>query len=188
MIVYGDSYTSGEDNNGVSFADYLKVAKCGVSGSCLGEYSIYPVYNGSFVSLYQNCQKTVLLEYGVNDAASLVAKYVDMHKIKIAVAQAADLLQNNDVYFLALTRSQRDLKSFCDRYADYLNNEYLRDLCVVQSEDYQNSYENFVAVMQKKFKTLYMLPDGFQDFSADGIHPTNKGHKTIATYLQKQLR
>lgn len=187
MIIYGDSYTSGENNGNISFADYLDLKKCGVSGSCLGEYSIYPVQGGSFLSSYKKSGKAVLLEYGINDAASLAVGYVSMDTIKVSIAKTVDLLKDNDVYFLALTKNEDDLKAFCERYVDYLNLDYLGGLYTVSDTAFQDGYKSFVALTQKKFKTLYMLPDGFQDFDKDGIHPTNKGYKIIAEYLKSQL-
>ena len=187
MIIYGDSFTSGENNNNVSFADYLKQGKCGISGSCLDEYSIYPVKDGSFLASYQSCKEIVLLEYGINDAASLVTGYATADVIKVSIAKVADLLKDTNAYFLALTKKQSDLKSFCIRYANYLNHDYLKGLYTISDTAYQTSYELFIALMQEKFKMLYMLPDDFQDFDEDGIHPTDKGYKIIAEYLKAQL-
>lgn len=188
MIIYGDSYTSGENNGNISFADYLGIESKGVSGTCLDEYSIYPVHGESFVSLYQKHDGIVLLEYGINDAASLTAGYVADNVIRVAVAKTADLLKDNDAYFLALTEDPIDLDSFCARYTNYLRDDYLKGLYpALYANTFRRHYEFFISLMRKKFKTLYMLPSGFKDFDEDGIHPTDKGYKIIAEYLKSQF-
>lgn len=49
------------------------------------------------------------------------------------------------------------------------------------------SRECYDYLLRKKFKVLYMLPDGFRDFDEDGIHPTDKGYRIIAKHLEAQL-
>ena len=186
MIVFGDSYTTGENNNNVSFADYLGIEKHGVSGSCLGNYSIYPV-NGCFLTEQHDCNDTILIQYGINDAASLVTGYVTVETVKIAIAKTYDLLKDKDVYFLELTESFRDLVDFSRRYAEYLTQDYLKDLCEIKTYDFLKCYMLFCQLMRKKFKVLYLLPDKFKEYDTDSIHPTDKGYRIIAENIKKQL-
>lgn len=186
MIAYGDSYTSGENNNGISFADYLGIQKQGVSGSCLGGYSIYPVED-SLLSTFRPTTDTVLLEYGINDAASLLVGFASMDTVKVSAAKAVDIMCGADVFFLALTEDEEVLKSFCQRYVKYLNEEYLKGFYTVTATDFQSCYERFCTVMRTAFPVKYMLPQGFKDFDTDGIHPTDKGYKAIADNLSRQL-
>jgi len=186
MIVFGDSYTSGENNGFVSFADYLGIEKHGISGTCLDDYSIYPVKDG-LVSQINNCKGTVLIEYGVNDAASLVTGYTTIETVKVTIAKVCDLLKDADVYFLMLSSNLRDMMSFSTRYVNYLNNDYLKDLYDITADDFLWSYTRFCEMMQRKFKTLYMLPEGFNEYDTDGIHPTDKGYRLIADYLKQQM-
>ena len=187
MIVYGDSYTSGENNNFVSFADYLEIEKHGISGTCLDEYSIYPVFNSGLLSQLHEYSGTILLEYGVNDAASLVTGYVTIETVKVTIAKMCDLLKNADVYFLMLSADLKDMMLFSKNYAKYLNNEYLKDLYDITADDFLWCYTRFCEMMQRKFKTLYMLPEGFKEYDTDGIHPTDKGYRLIADYLKQQM-
>ena len=192
MIVFGDSYTSGENNGNVSFADYLGIEKYGISGICLDDYSIYPV-KGGLISQIDSCKgvenyfSKVLIEYGVNDAASLVTGYVSIETVKVAIAKVCDLLKNADVYFLMLSCDFGDLMKFSIKYAKYLNSEYMKDLCDVTAEDFLWCYSRVCELLQRKFKTLYMLPKGFNEFDVDGIHPTDKGYRIIAEKLKQQL-
>lgn len=155
MIIYRDSYTSGENNGFVSFANYLNQKKRAISGSCIGDYSIYPVRCSSFLEKYKKTQDTVLLEYGINDSASLVARYVSKDVVNVSLAKARDLLKYNEVYFLALTRNENDLLSFCKRYTKYLNFEYLKGLYFISEKDYYESYKYFVN-QAKKYSKSYI--------------------------------
>ena len=50
-LFFGDSLTSGENNDGKSFVEYIPHSeKVGVSGTTIGEYSIYPVDGYSLLS------------------------------------------------------------------------------------------------------------------------------------------
>lgn len=186
MIVFGDSLTSGENNGFVSFADYLGIEKRGISGSCLDEYSIYPVFNGGLLSQLHDFSDTVLLEYGINDAASLVTGYVEIAKIKVSIAKVYDLVK--DAYFLMLSSDYKDMQLFSTRYAKYLNSEYLKDLYDIEADDFLWCYLRFCELMQSKYKTLYLLPKGFREYDTDGIHPNDKGYRQIAVYLKQQMR
>ena len=187
MIIFGDSLTSGENNNNRSFADYLGIEKYATSGTCLDDYSIYPVKGGCVHQIWGNSD-VFLLEYGINDAASLVTGYIGIESVKISIAKVCDLLQGSDVYFLMLSESLKDLMAFSTRYARYLNTEYLKDLYDITAEDYLWCYSRFCELMQRKFKTLYLLPDGFKEYDRDGIHPTDKGHRLIAENIERQLK
>lgn len=187
MIVYGDSYTSGENNGNISFADYLGIEKRGISGSCLDEYSIYPVFNGGLISQLNNTNDTILIEYGINDAASLATGYIGYDTICIAVAKICDMLKGKDIYFLMLTKNRDDMARFSVNYAQYLNEDYLKDIYTVTARHYWDCYNSFCYIMRKKFKTIYMLPDGFREYDTDNIHPTDKGYRLIADNIKKQL-
>lgn len=185
MIVFGDSLTSGENNGFVSFADYLGLEKRGISGSCLDEYSIYPVFNGGLLSKLHDFSGTVLLEYGINDAASLVTEYTSLATVVVSIAKVYDLVK--DAYFLMLTDNDEDLMKFSANYANYLNNEYLKDLDKVSADEFCYCYLRFCRLMRKKYKTLYLLPKGFQEYDTDNIHPNDKGYRQIADYLKQQM-
>ena len=187
MIVFGDSLTSGENNGNISFANYLGIEKYGISGNCLGDYSIYPVRGGLVSQIGNYCTGKVLVEYGINDAASLVTGYASIVDVKIAIAKAADLLQKADVCFLMLTESYRDLVGFSKRYAKYLNEEYLKGLFEISACDYLGCYLRVCELMIGKYKTIYMLPDKFNEFDTDGIHPNDKGYRLIADNIKAQL-
>ena len=186
MIVFGDSLTSGENNGFVSFADYLGIEKRGISGSCLDEYSIYPVFNGGLLSQLHDFNGTVLLEYGINDAASLVTGYVSLATIMISVAKVYDIVK--DAYFLMLTDNDEDLIKLSENYAKYLNEEYLQGLDKISADEFFASYLRFSRLMQRKFKTLYLLPAGFNEFDTDMIHPNDKGYRLIAKHLEDQMK
>jgi len=191
VIIFGDSLTSGENNGNVSFADYLQdfgIEKYGISGNCLDDYSIYPVRGGLVSQINEFCRGKILIEYGINDAASLVTGYASIVDVKIAIAKVRDLLQDSEVYFLMLTQNYRDLMAFSKRYAKYLNEEYLKGLMEVSACDYLGCYLRICELMIDKFKTIYMLPDKFNEFDTDGIHPTDKGYQLIAENVKKQLK
>lgn len=184
MIVYGDSYTLGENNGFVSFADYLRIEKHGISGTCLDDYSIYPVKDG-LISQISDCTGEVLIEYGVNDAASLATGYVSKETIKVAIAKVRDLTK--DAYFLALTKNTDDLMYFSAQYAKYLTYDYLKGLFKISAIEFYDSYQWLCEVMGRTFKTFYMLPEGFKEYDTDGIHPTDKGYRLIADNLKQQM-
>ena len=145
VVFIGDSLTSGENNNFKSFADYYaeihpehKISKFGVSGACMGDYSIYPVKENMFDICYTLCNDSdlianadkVYLEYSVNDTTAVAASYVNLNQVYITVAKTVDMLKqtnkNIDIYFIVpFDCFSNDIDMFADYHIDYLNNDYL---------------------------------------------------------------
>lgn len=105
VVFIGDSMTSGENNGNKSYAHYFQelnkdsmVNILGVSGSCFGNYSIYPVED-NLVSLINSNQykfknaDLVVIEFGVNDAAAVSLGYVDLIKVYISINRAVDFIR-----------------------------------------------------------------------------------------------
>ena len=105
VVFIGDSMTSGENNNCKSYAHYYKemnsnndVTILGVSGSCFGNYSIYPVESTLYTMIEKNEDilskaDLIVIEFGVNDAASVSLGYVDLLKVYISINRAVDYLK-----------------------------------------------------------------------------------------------
>ena len=113
-LFFGDSLTAGENNNNISFVDYVKgnTMNLGISGTTIGEYSIYPVDGNSLLGVInrnQNAIKTsdkIFLEYGCNDVAAIMCGFATIQIVTVSLVKAIDWIKQLNprckIYFLAL--------------------------------------------------------------------------------------
>lgn len=91
LLFIGDSFTAGENNNFISYAQYLDKnydsTQIGVAGTTIGEYSLYLVDGFSLLSQIQRYKDdiskagTIFLEYGINDISSMLGNKVSYQQI-----------------------------------------------------------------------------------------------------------
>lgn len=199
-VVFGDSIAAGENNGGVSFVEYLGGTNfnAGVSGTTIGEYSIYPVDGNSLLSLIgknanllKNCEN-VLIEYGCNDVASIMCGFATEQTVIVSLVKALDWIKqinpNCHVYFLALG-SDGVITEFAKNECNYLQYDYFGKFGFrFPVNKFAEIYKNLLNHIGKICDILYMFYDTVElssCISSDGIHPNDLGHTTIAEKLNQ---
>ena len=138
ILFFGDSITSGENNNFNGFVEKLNNKECinlGVSGTCLGNYSLYPVGKNNLTDLVIKEKDKIkdadvmFIEYGSNDISSVLLNYTNINNCLIELVKAVDAIsQINDnarLYFVCLGENK---KRFAKGQVDYLKNDYFKNL------------------------------------------------------------
>lgn len=91
LLFVGDSFTAGENNNFISYVQYIDKSydstQIGVPGTTIGEYSLYSVDGFSLLSQIDKYKddiskaNTIFLEYGINDISSMLGNKVSYQQI-----------------------------------------------------------------------------------------------------------
>lgn len=203
-VFLGDSFTQGENNKNISFADYMacgKTVNLGVSGTTIGEYSIYPVDGNSLLSLIFMNQQTIkqadriFIEYGINDASSCMSGFVKETAVRVSFVKAIDLIkQLNDraeIYFLALSVDKDIINDYAKLQCEYLCNDYFKGYDVSMPVNlWASIYSTIVEIAKKRVPVLSMIPNKeflIDKISDDKIHPNDLGYFEIARNISKQL-
>lgn len=201
ILCIGDSLTSGENNDFVSYTKYLQellpfdlVTRNGVSGTTIGDYSIYPVEpNTDLVSTLRRCKRdvawanTILIEYGANDASAIMLGNITQAQVLIAFNKALDLISQINprakVYFLTMTLAAPS-SDYAKFHCQYLK-EYYGNLPANIFPAQWNYYYSFIRDLPKK-KGIPLIPmfknvkELLGTLSDDKIHPTDAGYRLIA--------
>lgn len=201
IIIFGDSISAGQ-NSKVKYSDYLdgKVINKAVSGTTIGEYSIYPVDGYSLLSLYNKDDRikdadTILLEYGINDTTAVLCDFIDVNKIMLNFVKALDgIKQINpkaNIKFLSFSDRNDVLLNYASLQCDYLANDYFRnyDFSFPVSL-WADTYKFIVDGISRSIDVVPMIYDvDFLDkyISSDSIHPNEDGHRLISINLQQCL-
>ena len=203
-LFFGDSITSGENNNNISYVDYLKNSlKIGVSGTTMGEYSIYPVDGYSLLSQIPRYTKeikeakNIFIEYGINDMMSIITGYVRPGNLTITFVKVMDYIRqlnpNAKIYFLSASKAIYPIAKAQKRYIEgkYLVN-YYGDF--MNPFEYCKSYNDFVDdVIRRdsdvKVIEMFTCEADFEEHidENDDLHPDNEGYKIIANNIRKEV-
>lgn len=208
-VFLGDSITAGENNNDTSFVDYFlgTTYNLGISGTTIGEYSIYPVDGNSLLSLINRHRlliekaDVIFIEYGINDVASVMCGFVTEQTVIISFIKALDAIKQINskarIIFLtisnALTIQQKDLiSSYGKLQCDYLENVYFKNFRFNFPESvWVLTYISIIKGIQKTgIEMVSIYDDRFVNefLSDDFIHPNNNGHLQIAKTLESIFR
>lgn len=204
VVFLGDSITSGENNNFKSYAHYFaeqfsdlyNVTIRGVSGACFGNYSIYPVEDCLFTLIQNNIDilssaDILVIEFSMNDTASVSLGYVDLNKVYISINRAVDWIKqvsSAKIFFiLPVSLYYSEYTNYLKQYVDYLNNEYL--LCGLRCnlQTFCTSYEQIIQFITNNFNVFYMNDFLVCNLDVDNIHPNNNGYKEFSRELVKYL-
>lgn len=194
-LFFGDSITQGEPFSFTSFLPYQCI-NLGVSGTTIGEYSVYPVDGKSLLSrLYAReyiipMYDYVFLEYGINDVSAIVCNNVQYTQVVISAVKALDYIKRVapeiDIYFLYFGRKCMD--SISRGVVDYLKNDYFKNIGYdFDSKYFATVYETLIYSIKDMVKTVDVMPnDVFDDkyLMDDGIHFNESGCKVIASMLE----
>ena len=210
-VFYGDSITSGENNNFKSYVDYLKtdietILNFGVSGTTIGKYSLYPVNNYSLESLLEVENPleapnwNVFISYGGNDASSVALEYTKAENVLIDFVRCVDLIRqkyrNCKITFLGLTSVYPILLHLASKHRKYLETIYFKDI------NSELNFDNFIykwcnvyyqiskAASKLCDNTIMLLSDNFNlstDMDEDELHPNDVGYQKMAERLEQEL-
>ena len=202
VVFFGDSITECS-NSECSFTDYLDadqtIFNFGVSGTTMGEYSIYPVDGHSLISSYNvravNLSDKIFLEYGINDVSAMMCGFVKEQQVLISFVKALDgikqLNSKAEIYFLTISDDYDIVKSYAQLQCIYLEDDYFKDFNFkfpyTMWADY---YWNLMQDIKKRVPTIPMINNfEFLDkyLSDDKIHPNKYGHEIIAENIKKYL-
>lgn len=203
VVFIGDSMTSGENNGCKSYAHYFQemnkdynVTILGVSGSCFGNYSIYPVESTLYTMIDKNEDilykaDLIVIEFGVNDAAAVSLGYVDLLKVYISINRAVDYIRQISsaklLFILAVNPGSIQFTDYLFKYTTYLNTEYLLDGINCQLLDLDNAYRSIYVFIKQNFNLITMDKDLYNNLDVDNIHPNDNGYKEFAERLIKYI-
>lgn len=199
IIFFGDSITEGS-NCDCSFTDYLphelEVENFGVSGTTIGEYSIYPVDGNSLLSLIPKYMMDIrdadkiYIEYGANDVTAIMCGFATMQTVVISFVKAIDWIRQinktAEIIFLKFG-SEKAIKMNSENMCHYLRKVYFSAFNFkFSSKLYAELYKELIDNVKKVCNNVKsMFTDNMVDnmsnyISDDKIHPNRDGHKLIA--------
>lgn len=195
ILFFGDSLTSGENNNFIGFVEKLnnkELINYGVSGTCIGDYSLYPVQDTNLLQqVYKHMDEIkkankIFLEYGSNDISSILCEYVTLNQVKIDFIKCIDFIKqiNNqcDICFITLGKN---IVNMAKGQCNYLNNDYLKTLSKkIKKDEWIRLYADFTVFISNIVKTVE-LP--LFELDSDMIHPNDKGYEEIANVIKESL-
>lgn len=201
-VFLGDSFTSGENNDRVSFVDYFSgiSRNLGISGTTMGEYSIYPVDGYSLLSVIGKNEKVIsnadiiVLEYGINDTSAIMCGFVTMQKVIVSFVKALDWIKqinpNATIYFLSLSNSSDIIQLFAYAQCWYLKNDYFKFYDFdFPASIWRGNYEVLIEKISKMVTVIPMFDyiEWDKHIDVDGMHPNNFGYKLIADTLKEYI-
>ena len=204
-LFFGDSLTEGS-NCEHSFTDYLPcewdVYNLSVSGTTIGEYSIYPVDGDSLLGQISKhtegikCASDIFIEYGSNDVSAVMCGFATIQTVIVSFVKAIDWIKqlNPDVtiHFLGII-DDAIIMNRAEKMCDYLKNDYFKSFNFnfpvnIYVAYYKQIIDNISKVCD--IITMFdaaMLNDMDSYISDDNIHPNELGHKRIADNILMQL-
>lgn len=200
-LFFGDSLTAGENNNDISFVDYVRgnTMNLGISGTTIGEYSIYPVDGNSLLGVinrFQNAIRTadkIFLEYGCNDVAAIMCGFATIQTVTVSLVKAIDWIKQLNpfckIYFLALG-DEGAISTFAENECRYLENDYFSKFDFkFPVSVFSDIYSKILTNIDKICDIIYMFDGEVSSdwLSSDGVHPSNDGHIEIASNINKYM-
>lgn len=204
-LFFGDSITSAENNNFNGYVEKLKLQNFknyGVSGTCIGDYSLYPVEDTNLIQLLykkrdeiKNADR-IFLEYGSNDISSIICEYTTLKVVMIEFVKCIDYIRQNnlncEIYYISLGDN---LSFFARGQIEYLKNEYFnnisdllftKDSLIDKWIETYNEFISYISKMNLKMIKLPILNDN--EFDIDGIHPNDIGYNKISNKFKEILK
>lgn len=203
VLFFGDSLTAGE-NSGVSFVDYLfegsTTYNVAVSGTTIGEYSIYPVDGESLlgqINRHQNLVEkadVIFIEYGSNDVSAIMCGFATLQTVVVSLVKAIDWIKqlnpNAKIVYLAPGNSNI-IEDRAWAMCHYLEDDYFAKFDFKFPESvYAQTFLKVLDNVRNICDIIYMF-DADMEFndnfiSDDGIHPNEYGHIRIAKNIMNQ--
>lgn len=204
IVFFGDSFTSGENNGNISFTDYISsefdICNFGISGTTIGEYSIYPVDGNSLlgnIGKHKNIISTadvICLEYGINDTTSVLCGFATQQQVVISFVKAVDWIRqinpNAKIIFLSLSDDKQVIYEYAQLQVKYLTDDYFNGYdFYIPSNLWFTTYLEIIKEISKKCKIINMYINAYSldHLSSDNIHPDDYGYQIIAGNIEGQL-
>lgn len=206
-IFFGDSMTEGSNSPG-SYVDVLTrlgydCINRGISGTTIGEYSIYLVDGYSLSKLYPKDESLsivdcIVLEYGINDVSSIMCGFTTFDVAIISFVKALDGINQINRHakkiFLSISNDDEVIDEMARRQCDYLSNDYFDgyDFSFPVTR-WAHIYKRMIRKISKRIEVVPMIDNiKFFDYNAecisdDYIHPNYKGHTEIAFNIKKYI-
>lgn len=207
---FGDSLTAGECNDSRSFVKFfaeenkeIEKGILAISGTTIGEYSVYPVDGDSFLSvLYRNRSvveeaDVIVIEYGINDVSSLFLGNVTMTQVLISVVKALDYISQVNpkakIYWLKPIADRHLIEEFAKHHVKYLYEDYLHGIYTANNDApfrWADLYERVFHLISRLVPVIAGisdLPELKDLFASDYIHFNDKGHQKLARVLEKEI-
>ena len=205
LLFIGDSFTAGENNNGISYVRYLDkkydYIQLGVPGSTIGEYSLYLPKGYSLLSQIEKHKDTIAkvdtiyLEYGINDISSLLANKISYQEILDTLDKAISILRqinpNVKIKYLVLSNDKEVISTYGRIHHEYLTKEFYpnQDIDHIKNmwskyyirlnEDIAKRLEIFPIILDINQLETYMVKNK--------MHPEEKGYRIIANNIDKYI-
>lgn len=212
LVFFGDSITSGENNNFKSYVEYIKtkynVQSFGISGTTFGEYSPYPVDGYSLISTlmknpiiyYPNMgdiieqADMIFVEFGFNDATAVCMRLCPLETVVTNMIKCKDFIQqNNDKCKIVFLYGEGDfLDRVADNQIDYLRTDYLievwNELFDFSSDSWAYTYSQICSMGKMIFDdSISIFPENL-NFDEDNLHPDDDGYRKIGNILTKYIK
>lgn len=196
-IFFGDSFTAGEMCEEGSFADRIGNSEnFGVSGTTIGEYSIYPVDTYSLLSKISDCEyfirhaNNIYLEYGINDVSAILCGFTTVQTVIISFVKAIDWIKQinptANIIFLSLSKDSNIITLFAKSQCEYLSNDYFKGYNFqIPYTLWKDIYEDLIRQVSKrvKVKPMFDTIDWDKEIGEDGLHPNDLGYEHITKNL-----
>ena len=207
LLFFGDSFTEGEGStNKCSFTHFLKdiynisVWNFGISGTTIGEYSIYPVDGNSLLSniskykvFIENCD-VLYLEYGINDMSAIMCDFTTLKIVEVSFVKALDAIKQINPSIKIIFLSISDKPCIVDMYANlqckYLMDDYFKGYnFYIEHKDWSDNYKKLVEFIERRCYVVPMVTDMnfFDNMSNDLIHPNNEGYSMISKNILRYM-
>ncbi len=208
ILFFGDSLTAAENCDKYDSFCYslgqskLSIKNLAVSGTTIGEYSIYPVDGYSLLRQIEKnktlieMSDTIFIEYGSNDVSAVMCGFATVQTVVVSFVKAIDWIKqlnpNVKIYFLTFG-NDIIIQNRGERMCNYLKHDYFKNFNFdFPVSVYSNTYKQIVDNIRKVCDTIDMFDaEMFEDMdsyiSDDGIHPNARGHRRIADNILKQL-
>lgn len=199
-IFFGDSITAGSNSSYSFVSSFNDSLNCGISGTTIGEYSIYPVDGLSLLKRYNRIQalqtfNNVILEYGLNDVSAIMCGFTDLNKVIVSFVKVIDgirQLTSSNIYFLSVSNNDDIINEYSKLQCEYLKNDYFKGYDFEFPVSlYAKLYKDFISAVSKRVEVIPMIDDinffheNAECIGSDNLHPNEKGHFIIAETIKK---
>ena len=205
LLFVGDSFTAGENNNFISYVQYIDKSydstQIGVPGTTIGEYSLYSVDGFSLLSQIDKYKddiskaNTIFLEYGINDISSMLGNKVSYQEILDTLDKAISALNhinpNANIKFLVLSLDNEVIISYANNYHEYLTKDFYPDQDINHIKQmWTDNYIKLIKDVSNRLETIPMILNLNQlkkYFAKNSMHPSKEGYKIIDNNINSYL-
>ena len=205
ILFFGDSFTSGENNNFNGYVEKLKIndyKNYGISGTCIGDYSLYPVGNNNLIDILYTKKEEIekadiiFLEYGANDISSIICGYTTLNIALIDLVKCLDYIHQINprckIYFLSLGNN---LKTFSLGQINYLKDDYFKSISSLLFSSIEECiskwiylYNEFLSYVRNTNIEIIEFPTlNKNELDLDNLHPNDNGYNKIADTIKNIL-